>query len=145
MSTFAPAIKPPSLPRLLVQRHVEVGVSSEPIEQRLRELRTEYLRTPAVTYREATFRSLAQEWRDATKFQSLLKNSTSHPTYRAIVHLGDEIVPLLLQELERRPEPWFAALREITGADPVTPAERGKMQAMADAWLRWGRGRGLIR
>jgi hypothetical protein len=74
-----------------------------------------------------------------------MSRAIAHPAYRAIVSLGDEAVPLLLEELQRQPEPWFAALREMTGEDPVLPAHRGKMQAMANAWIQWGRARGLIK
>jgi len=92
----------------------------------------------------AEFQRLVSEWRDATQFQSSLALSTRHSAYQAIVHLGAEIVPALLRELKREPGPWFVALREITGVDPVDPVHRGNMQAMAAAWLKWGRDNGLI-
>jgi hypothetical protein len=30
----------------------------------------------------------------------------------------------------------------LTGADPMDPADRGKVRKIADAWLRWGRANG---
>jgi hypothetical protein len=64
---------------------------------------------------------------------------TSHPAYRAITNMGDEAIPLLLRELETRPHFWFAALREITGEDPVKEQDRGHLENMRQAWLEWGR------
>jgi hypothetical protein len=54
-------------------------------------------------------------------------------------------VPLILAELADAPDPaWFAALRELTGSDPVPPADRGRTEAAAGHWLAWGRARGLV-
>lgn len=149
MSYFASAMEPPSLVRFLGPRHQGAGADVATIERRMDELLADLQNSPAVTYRDAVvaeaFRGFAAEWRRATRFQSSLDLITSHPAYRAVVDLGDEVVPLILRELKTRPEPWFAALREIAHADPVRPADRGNMRAMTDAWLRWGRDHGLIR
>jgi hypothetical protein len=96
--------------------------------------------SPALTSR---FHALADEWRTATKFLSAPSAASEHPAYRAIVALGADAVPLILAELALAPEPWFAALRELTGADPVPPADRGRPRAAAEHWLAWGRARGL--
>jgi len=95
---------------------------------------------PALTSR---FRTLADEWRAATRFLASPAAAAEHPAYRAVVALGPDVVPLILAELADAPEPWFAALRELTGADPVLPADRGRPRAAADHWLAWGRARGL--
>ena len=52
-------------------------------------------------------------------------------------------MPFILQELEQKPDHWFAALRAMTGEDPVTPEDRGQMDRMASAWVRWGKEHGL--
>lgn len=149
MSGFALTMEePPAIVRFLTAHPKGAGTDLAIIEKRILELRDEYQESVAITHREAAvaenFRALAEEWRDATRFQSSLSQITAHPAYRAIVQLGEEVVPVLLRELQRRPEPWFAALREITGADPVRPEQRGDMRGMADAWLRWGRTHNLI-
>jgi excisionase family DNA binding protein len=90
-----------------------------------------------------TFDQFAQQWRDETQFMSSITDIVMHPAYQRIVGMGPAVIPYLLRELERRPEQWFWALRAITGADPVTPEERGKVRAMAEAWLRWGRDHGF--
>ena len=149
MSTLALAFEPPPAVRVLEPHHEGAGADLEKLEHQIRELRRALHNSLSITYREAAladaFHALAEEWRSATRFQSSLTQVTGHDAYRSIIGLGDEIVPVLLRELCRQPEPWFAALREITGAEPVLPHQRGDMRAMADAWLRWGRQQGLIR
>lgn len=150
MSSFTLTMEqPPAIVRFLTPHLKGAGADLATIERRILELRDDYQESVAITYREAAvaenFRALAEEWREATRFQSSLSQITAHPVYRAIVQLGEEVVPVLLRELQRRPEPWFAALREITGADPVRPEQRGDMRAMADAWLRWGQAHSFIR
>ncbi len=88
---------------------------------------------------ESVFRQLADEWIDDTQFQSSLTRITNHPSYQKIISFGNEVVPLILRDLAANPRLWFAALREITGADPVRLNERGNIAAMADSWLRWAR------
>ena len=85
------------------------------------------------------FQELAGRWRDATEFLSSPADMINDPAYREIVAMGGPVVPLILAELKIRPDFWFAALREITGEDPVPPEARGDVRAMADAWLEWGR------
>jgi hypothetical protein len=47
------------------------------------------------------------------------------------------IVPLIIQELEERPDHWFAALHEITGVDPAGPDDNFD-EAIA-AWRQWAK------
>ena len=89
------------------------------------------------------FAELAAQWRRETSHLSDSDKVTGHPMYRALVALGDRVVPFMLQELEgENPEHWFAALHEIIGEDPVSPAQRGRIKEMAAAWLTWGRQHG---
>jgi hypothetical protein len=85
------------------------------------------------------FHSLASEWQADTRFLAAPSAASEHPAYRAIVALGPAVVPLILADLAVAPEPWFAALRELTGADPVPPADRSRPRAAAAHWLAWGR------
>src|SRR5580700_5520512 len=87
---------------------------------------------------EERFRQLAAEWRDAVGPLSSATKIIQHPAYQGIIALGGDVVPFILRELEQKPDHWFAALRAITGADPVTTEERGLMDMMAAAWVNWG-------
>ncbi len=56
--------------------------------------------------------------------------------------MGQPVLPLILQELERRPDHWFWALHAITGEDPARSTD--DVDAATDAWLNWGRARGYV-
>jgi len=88
------------------------------------------------------FQSHVAEWKRNRGPHSSSARLCDHPAYRAIVDLGADVVPLLLQELEREPDHWFRALHALTGADPVPEESRGKVREMAVAWIHWGREHG---
>ena len=69
----------------------------------------------------------------------------AHPAYQEIIGMGWPVVPLLLAELQRRPDHWFIALEEITGANPVPPESEGKVKKMAEAWVQWGKSGGYLK
>jgi hypothetical protein len=91
----------------------------------------------AVTPR-ARFEALVAQWRRETGGWSNPHEIVAHPRYRAIVAMGWEAVPLVLDDLTRNADPdfWGPALREITG-ETVTLAtvQSGRLDAVARAWL----------
>ena len=91
------------------------------------------------------FERLAAQWREETLFDSSVLRMSMHRAYQQIIGMGPLAVPLLLRELKRGPNHWFWALHAITGVDPVPQSDRGKVQAMAAAWLRWGEEQGFLR
>ena len=97
-----------------------------------------------MTQLDRTFGRLRRRWLAATRFTSSGTELAAHPSYRAVVALGAPVVPLLLAEMRDRPHHWHAALRELTGADPVAPCDRGRTRAVAAAWVRWGTEQGLL-
>jgi predicted DNA-binding antitoxin AbrB/MazE fold protein len=99
-------------------------------------------RTEAAETVKERFRQLASAWEQAVAYQSSTTIRNSHPAYREIIALGSEVVPLLLQDLERNHTHWFCALREITGANPIPEAAAGNIPKMVEAWLRWARENG---
>jgi hypothetical protein len=86
-----------------------------------------------------TFRRLAAAWKREKLFVSSMTAIEASPHYRDIIALGEPVVPLLLQELQRDPDYWFVALQVITGEDPVPQDERGDLFKMTQRWLAWGR------
>ena len=92
---------------------------------------------------EKRFERLAASWRAETSHLSSSTQMAAHPAYQEIIGMGREVVPLLLRELACKPDHWFNALKTITGANPVAPADRGRIDRMAEAWLRWGREQGF--
>jgi hypothetical protein len=89
------------------------------------------------------FRVLVKWWRDGTQHESSLTKRFNHPAYQGIIAMGRPLVPLILQELKAQPDFWFAALKLITGKDPVPVSSRGRLKEMTQAWLDWGRANGI--
>lgn len=92
----------------------------------------------------AKFEALADEWAEGTRFQSSPTEIAIHPAYQQIIGMGPAVLPFILDRLAHRTEHWFWALGAISGEDPVDPSDAGKVDAMAAAWLRWGRAKGLM-
>lgn len=88
------------------------------------------------------FQSLVSEWKNDTQLMSSTTSMILHKAYQEIIGMGPKVIPLILRELEKSPDHWFAALTALTGIDPVGPSDRGKLRAMTSAWLEWARGQG---
>lgn len=91
---------------------------------------------------ENSFMKLANQWRSETKHMSLMSDIVLHSAYQRIIGMGKDAVPLILEELSRKPDHWFWALRCITGVNPIKPEDRGRVKKMAQAWLNWSRQHG---
>ena len=90
------------------------------------------------------FQTLAKEWRAARNASSSTKVITTHPAYQQIMAMGPDAIPFILAELQQKTDHWFWALSMIAKSmpnyeNPVHPSIRGKMSAMAAAWVEWGR------
>lgn len=92
---------------------------------------------------EERFYELAERWKQERGPHSFSRQLSAHPAYQQIIGLGEAAVPLILRELEVRPDHWFWALSAITGEDAVREENRGKLRLMAADWIRWGRSRGF--
>ena len=90
------------------------------------------------------FRNLAETWKSETAHISSISQIVMHPCYQKIIKMGLDVVPLLLKDLQETKSFWFWALTSITEEDPIAPEDAGNVPKMTDAWLRWGRERGLI-
>jgi hypothetical protein len=91
-------------------------------------------------------KALAEEWRKTRqKTSSSIVKLAMHPAYQRIIGKGKAAIPFILRELQREPDHWFWALTAITGENPVSNQEDlGDLDAMARAWLRWGKQSGYI-
>jgi hypothetical protein len=86
------------------------------------------------------FDRLARQWKANRGPTSSLSKIASDPAYQEIILMGEAVVPCILAALDAEPDFWFAALRRISGANPIIPDVQGELHAMAKAWLEWGRG-----
>jgi len=101
-----------------------------------------HVQPPLPNPTEEKFNRLRQEWISQRAHESSTMKMAMVPAYQKIIGMGPDAVPLLLRELDSRPDMWFWALRAITEADPVTEQLRGDVNAMARAWVEWGIERG---
>ncbi len=90
------------------------------------------------------FRLLVEAWQKERGSTSSTTKMLSCPAYQKIIGLGEQAIPLLLGELRRQPDFYFAALRAVARVDPVPPDARGNLRRMTEAWLRWGIDAGYI-
>lgn len=90
------------------------------------------------------FQQLAADWKEKSRYLSNTAQMAMLRPYQQIIGMGLSAVPLILEELQREPDQWFWALEAITAENPVPADAAGKVRLMADAWIQWGKQRGLI-
>jgi len=98
----------------------------------------------AVESIEARFTRLAEEWSRETGHISSASDLINNAKYRNIISLGWAVVPYLLLDLEQNKRFWFPALAAITGLRPFDSGDASNYRRMTDAWIRWGKRKGLI-
>jgi hypothetical protein len=93
---------------------------------------------------ESLFAKLTEDWKRDSRFLSSTTAIATHPAYQRIIGLGPQVIPSILNAMQREPGHWFWALAALTGEDPVSLQDRGRIGAMTEAWLKWGRENGWI-
>ncbi len=91
-----------------------------------------------------SFLELVSEWRQGTGGLSSPRAITIHPAYQQIIKMGEEILPLIFEELQKNDGWWYPALRILTGENPVPKEAKGRPQLNKEAWLEWGRKNGYL-
>jgi hypothetical protein len=109
-------------------------MSSTPLNQTSERTRAETI--------EQRLRRLEAKWIAETGHLSSYAAIIRHPAFREIVNMGEAVIPVMLNDLAQRPGLWVWALHDITGDNPVPPADAGQIGKMSEAWLRWGSERG---
>lgn len=91
------------------------------------------------------FNALAEWWHEGTDGLSSLNQKAAHRAHRRIVEMGQRVVTYILEDLRDRGGHWEMTLAEITHESPPIPSGY-PMNALGtkEAWLQWGRDRGLI-
>jgi hypothetical protein len=98
---------------------------------------------PRVQYKTATpdyvsrYEHHKSAWELETANSSFVRDKIASPHFRAIVAMGDLVIPLIVRDIRLTPSFLFLALGEITGENPVPPAAAGRVGEMIDAWLSW--------
>ena len=90
------------------------------------------------------FLKLAAQWHNETGMLSSPTKKFAHPAYQRIVDMGEVAVPLILRDLRDHSGYWFRALRALTKQNPVTEADKASFERTRQAWLNWGKERGIL-
>jgi len=89
------------------------------------------------------FYRLRDQWIEETRCVAV--DRLAHPTYKAIIALGPEVLPLLLEEMRDRPNHWSFALITLNGGvNPVPPPDYCQMGKVRAAWVKWGIEKGYL-
>ncbi len=90
------------------------------------------------------FDQLKNEWKMQSEHLSNTAQMAMLWPYQQIIGMGSRALPFILAELRRETDHWFWALEAITGENPVPVEAAGNVAASAEAWLQWGRKKGLV-
>ena len=90
------------------------------------------------------FRNLVEAWKRDTSHISLMSLRVSHPAYKEIISMGRQALPLILAELDEKPDHWFHALSILADENPVSAGFCGTVREAAALWVAWGRDKKLI-
>ena len=94
---------------------------------------------------EKKFHEWASAWKRDTGHLSVEGEIATHEAYQSIISMGAPAIPLILEDLRQEPYHWFIALDELTGESPELPeGDWGSIDALSDAWVKWGRSKGYI-
>jgi hypothetical protein len=93
---------------------------------------------------ERRFNQFADKWIAETGFLSDPIRKFMDRSHLKIIAMGEKVLPLILRELERKSGYWFVALDAVSPENPVQAEDQVSFDATANAWLRWGKQRGLI-
>ncbi len=102
----------------------------------------QYASIPGTLQRRSQFDQWVGAWKRDTRYTSSMTRIVLHPSYQAIIGMGKEALPLILEELRQHGGHWFWALHAITQEDPVP--EGANYEIAAQAWLVWGLARRYI-
>lgn len=94
------------------------------------------------------FHEQAEKWDRETGHISSPAQRFAHPSYVAILGMAndnrDEVVDLMLRDMRQNRREWFWALSYLTHENPIKREDAGKTDKMINAWINWGRKRGLL-
>lgn len=91
------------------------------------------------------FHELAAQWKTETALMSNIVQKSMHPAYQQIIGLGEAAIPLMLADFQKGDySHWFWALAAISGENPIGEEQQGQVEAMAEAWIKWGKASGYL-
>ena len=125
--------------KLNTSNYLSIGVDSIRIqesgvkaEQHFDLPMSRFMKSPVIKFNE-----LKNKWLEDTELFSSVRDKAMHPAYQEIIGMGKIAIPMIMADLIMNNNHWFWALRSITGKNPVSPANRGKIKEMAFEWMWW--------
>jgi hypothetical protein len=105
-----------------------------------------FLRKSYETSDRELFEFRANNWIAQTAVLSSPSAMKRSPLFAELLSMGPTIAKFILEKLASRDIRlhWFVLLKQVTKEDPVPSYSRGKIFEMAEAWLAWGRSKGII-
>lgn len=82
---------------------------------------------------------LKEKWLHDTRFDSGYSTLINHPAHLRIVSFGERVIPYLIRDMQKHRTPWFYALTEITGENPISEESWGKIDNIIQDWLAWAK------
>jgi hypothetical protein len=83
------------------------------------------------------FQKYYRRWRRETKCFSSTRAVLENSNYQAIIDMGWDAVPHIIDQLRKKPACLFEALARITGECPVKPEHTGHVSKMSSDWVKW--------
>ena len=94
---------------------------------------------------QTRFYEFRDKWLAETMILSSSTAIAANVNYQAVIALGADVVPLILEDMAQTPHHWFEALNILTGENPVPKEYAGNIRLMTKFWLQWGNEQGFIK
>ena len=62
---------------------------------------------------------------------------TEHAEFKAILAMGNQVIPFIIDELRKEPSLLVMALPFLTKRNPVQACDSGNIDAMTRTWIQW--------
>lgn len=96
-----------------------------------------YVKQKKLSQEYTEFLELKEKWKEETLYESSSDKIFSNSNYVRIIAFGTEALPWIIKDLKRNGGFWFAALKKITGINPIKNENIGKYEGMKQDWLEW--------
>lgn len=84
------------------------------------------------------FSKLSEEWHNETGHFSTMFHVYQHKAIKQIINCGLEVVPYIIAEMKLNKDGhWSKVLSIITECNPIPEKHYGKVEKMAEDWIKW--------
>jgi len=82
-----------------------------------------------------SFKSLKAAWVKETAFSSSVSDIIENSNFRRIVNMGEDAIPLIIEEIDKKPSTLVWALNIITGYT-IDPGRRLSLSEACKVWVK---------